>query len=116
MKKTISISIESLDNKDLKKVQGAKAAIRTLRDFAEDMKEAGKDYRATNLKACATADKSTDSKKTTPAFSYFNTTIDVDGLEEVLEKISETTNQLEKHLQELTGKIYMGLANEKPQK
>ena len=115
MKKTISISIESLDNKDLKKVQNAKAAIRTLLDFAKDMREAGKDYRATNLEAHATTEKCTDSGKATAAFSYFITTVDVDGLGEVLEKINKTVDKLEEHLQELTGKIYTGLANEKPQ-
>lgn len=115
MKKTISVTIESLDSKDLKKVQSAKAAIRTLIDFAKDMKEVGKVYRTTDLDAHAMAEKSTNSKKATPAFSYFITTVDVDGLEEVLEKINETANQLEEHLQELTRKIYMSLANEKPQ-
>lgn len=112
MKRTISISIESLNNKDLKRVQTAREAIRTLSDFASDMRKTAATYKADRLEAVA---PEKGEQKAAPAFTYFFIDVDVDGLVEVLEKISKTTDQLETHLQELTEKIYMGLANEKPQ-
>ena len=42
-------------------------------------------------------------------------TVDVDNLEEIMEKISRTTDELEAELQELTGMLYMAISNEKPQ-
>ena len=112
MKRTISISIESLNNKDLKRVQAAREAIRTLSDLASDMRRTAAEYKADRLEAVAPAK---GEQKAATAFTYFYMDVDVDGLEEVMEKISKTTDELETQLQELTGKIYMGLANGKPQ-
>ena len=114
MKKTISVSIESINNRDLKKIQEVKAAIRTINELAQDMR--GKE-RGTNveiLEALAQADQE-ETENTTPAFSYFIMTVDVDNLEEIMEKISRTTDELEAELKELTGALYMAISNEKPQ-
>lgn len=111
VKRRISISIESMNNKDLKEVQKAKAAIRTLLDFASDMRETAATYKADRIEAIAPAE---GEQKAATAFAYFYVDVDVDGLEEVLEKIRNSTDQLEAQLRELTGKIYMGLANGKP--
>lgn len=114
MKKTISISIESINNKNLKKIQETRAAIRTIKELAQEMRRTARETKVECLEAVA-KDDTEETKDNTPAFSYFNMTVDIEGLEEIMERISKTTDELEAELQELNGTVYMAISNEKPQ-
>lgn len=114
MKKTISISIQCIDNRDLKRIEEARKAIRTIKELAQDMRRTASGTKVECLEAVAKADPE-EIKDKTPAFSFFNMTVDVDNLEEIMEKISRTTDELEAELQELTRALYMAISNEKPQ-
>lgn len=114
MKKTIYITIESINNRSLKKIQETRAAFRTIKELAQDMRRTASETKVEILEAVAKADKEETEDKT-PAFSYFTMTVDIDNLEEIMEKISRTTDELEAELKELTGALYMAISNEKPQ-
>ena len=94
-------------------MQKARAAIRTLYDLVNDMKTTGAGYKVPVLEAHAAAEADAG-EKPAPAFSYFNMTVDIEGAEEILGKITKTANELETELRELTEKIYMGIEKEKP--
>ena len=113
MKKTISVSIESLNNRDLKKIEKTKAAMRTIQELAQDMRRTASGTNVECLQAVAKDD--TEETKEIPAFSYFHMTVDIKGLEEIMERIGKTTDELEAELQELNGAIYTAISNEKPQ-
>ncbi len=115
MKKTISISIQCIDNRDLKRIEEARKAIRTIKELAQDMRRTASGTKVECLEAVAKADPEQTPDKT-PAFSFFNMTVDVDNLEEIMEKISRTTDELEAELQELTGALYMAISNENPRR
>lgn len=114
MKKTISISIQSINSRDLKKIEETRAAIRTIKELAQDMRRTANGTKVECLEAVAKEDPE-KTKDKTPAFSFFNMTVDVDNLEEIMEKINRTTDELEEELQELTGALYMAISNERPQ-
>lgn len=114
MKKTISVSIESFNNRDLKKIEKTKAAIRTIEELVRDMRKTASGIKVECLEVEAKEDTE-ETKEKTPAFSYFNMTVDIEGLEEIMGRISKTTDELEAELQELNGAIYMAISNEKPQ-
>ncbi len=55
MKKTISISIQCIDNIDSKRIEKARAAIRTIKELAQDMRRTASGTKVEGLEAVAKA-------------------------------------------------------------
>ncbi len=116
MKKTISIAIESIHSKELKKVQEARAAIRTLKEFADMMRNAERPGSIASIEAKATPEpKTPESEKEPPAFAYFFLTADVDELEIAIKHTREATDELESAIKVLEETLLLGITKEKPQ-
>lgn len=116
MKKTISISIESIHSKELKKVQEARAAIRTLKEFADMMRKTERPGSIASIEAKATPEpKAQKDEKETPAFANFFLTADVEELEIAIKHVSEATDDLESAIKVLEETLLLGITKEKPQ-
>ena len=70
MKQIISISIQSINSRDLKKIEETRAAIRTIKELAQDMRRTASGTKVECLEAVAKADTE-ETKDKTPAFSFF---------------------------------------------
>jgi len=113
MKKTVSVSIESINSSELKKVQEVRAAIRTLKEFALQMRNTARPGGIAKLEAKATPEPETEKK--TPAFAYFFVEVDTDELEHDIKQISEATDDLETAIKGLEETIFMGITKQMPQ-
>lgn len=104
MKRTISITIESITNEKIKKVQEARTAIRILSELAREMRHVAEEGSVDCLKA---SESTVKGERPTSALGYFHMTVDIDDLDEILHEISITTDLLEKQINELTQAIWM---------
>ncbi len=111
MKKTISISITGVESAKMQKLQKANAAIRTLREFAQEMK---RETETSVLGVSAVAEPGNE-PEAGGAFLYFFQEVDADKMDEILNRMKITLSEFETDLKDLSACILTGITKEKPQ-
>ena len=111
MKKTIGISITGVESAKMQKLQKANAAIRTLREFAQEMK---RETETSVLGVSAVAEPGNE-PEAGEAFLYFFQEVDADKMNEILNRMKITLSEFETDLKDLSACILTGITKEKPQ-
>lgn len=111
MKKTISISITGIESAKMQKLQKANAAIRTLREFAQEIKH---ETETSILSVDAKTEPGTE-PEAGEAFLYFFQEVDADRMEEIINRMAITLSVFEMDLKDLSACILTGITKEKPQ-
>ena len=111
MKRTISIAITGIENGRMQKLQKASAAIRTLKEFAQEMKRETE----SSVSGVTATTEPGNNPGAAEAYLYLFHEIEADRMEEILDRMKITLSIFETDLKDLSECIKAGITNEKPQ-
>lgn len=111
MRKTIAISITGVESAKMQKLQKANAAIRTLKEFVQEMKH---ETESSILSVSAKAEPGNE-PEVGETFLYFFEEVNADKMEEILDRMKIKLSAFETDLKDLSACILTGITKEKPQ-